>query len=277
MRILVAAALASGLAGCAAEDSAAPASFEATSGGHRLRYVGAAWGEAERPAGWREIALRFDLGPAGHGTLVSREGRGPPFEAITDAGTRVSISHVHPELLDGESTILGTRVDLPGSATALAEAVLEFDVLRVERWREHERGGLMDASLDEAVWPPFHLRFAGEGEAAWLSAGLVERVEAHPAEIAGLAEHLGVEFVNRHAVLRDAKGRRLVRYAVDYDHEDRAETGTYAIGKPGGPVEADPAIRYPVTLRLRIPEAWTVERVRFRFRDLPLPPAPPVR
>jgi hypothetical protein len=274
MRSIVAAALLTALAGCAAEAPAAHGIHDATSGEHRLRFLGAAWSWGGRHGDDRELSLRFDLGQAGQGTLLSRRRDGPLW-LVLPSGTRAGTDHAPLRAPGGGTTVVVERLFMPAHADSLAELTLEFIVLRVDRWREHERAGLMDASLDEMEWPPFRLGFAGEGESAWLSASLARDYEGPLPAAEALAEHLPEEFVTDRATIRDAKGRDLVRYATDHDHERRAANASYAVGKPGGPVEADPAIQYPVTLRLRIPELWTAERVQFRFRDLPLPPPPP--
>ena len=180
-----------------------------------------------------------------------------------------------PSVQRGTARVSGPLVTLEVPYESEIATVQDLDVdltvFRVELWKDTERSGLMDASLDEIPCAPFLLRFAGEGESCWLAVSMADDAKPPPGA-ADPAEVVNCGWVATTMTLTDAKGRMLVRS----NSEEREDTAlatfsTHATGTP--PPEGDPTIQYPVTVRLRIPEKWRTEVKTFRFRGLPAPPS----
>jgi len=93
-----------------------------------------------------------------------------------------------------------------------------------------------------------------------------------PAAEADLARFLGHGWAAMAAEVVDAKGRTLVCCGGGGD--GGFTSGEYMVAMPGAEPPADPAIAWPVTLTLRVPREYAVERVRFEVHDLDLPPRP---
>jgi len=257
------------LPACATAEPGAPAPAvpEAACGDHRLRLARVEWAAPATPGAAPALALQLDLLPGAEGALLScRPGR---VRVATASGATAETAPAHFRGLGADGTVVVRGIAVPGLANAAVDVALEFTLLRVAGWTTRERGGLMDAGLDEEIWPPFRVSFAGEGETAWLGASMAERDAGFPPSAAALGEHLSFEFVTERATLRDAKGRVLSHYVTS--GTGGAATASYAVGMPGGAPDADPSIAYPVTVRLDIPERWEAEVVRFVFRGLTLP------
>ena len=278
-----AAALVAGLFGCAAVPAeegvpaAVPGPVEAVSGPDRLTLVEARWVEdwAEKSGTFLRLKFRFDSSE--RGSLLSRA----PARILAEVPSgRVVAGDETPVQVEGDEAAVLLAIPRPGvQGGTLASLRVDCTVLRVREWSEFVREGLMDGGLDEMEWPPWTLRFAGEGESCWLAIGPAD--EGGPmfgfGTPAKLGDYLSPDFAARRASLRDAKGRDLVPWSIAEGKSGLVVTS--GIHLPGQPPPEDPTIDYPVALRLVVPGSWHAETVRFTFGEVPLPeprhPFPP--
>ena len=240
-------------------DRGGPPILVATSGPDTLRFVDRRIQGGFSSGGYTHLdwSIRFAFDSTERDSLLAR-------------GPQAMVGRWSDERWDGNpvaTRVEGREVVLEAANIDFTEVQIELGVVRVHAWKDHERAGLMDASLDDIEWPPYLLRCAGEGESFWLSASLMdpEKPMAPGTDPSSVLSHA---WAAETATVQDAKGRVLVRHSSSIEGETALATfSTHLPGTP--PPEGGPTIQYPVTVRLRVPTEWVSEVRRFRFRGLP--------
>ena len=233
----------------------------------RVLSVETSWSLVDSPLPKPLLSLLLEVETGSEDTLLSAT----PWraEAAPPGGGRVATEGMVPGGIG-----FGRRISLhgirPGATEGvLDEIVLDLLVVRVASWREYERTGVMDGGLDEMECPPWRLRFAGE-EAFWVDAALDLESLSEEAPRPPIARHVAEGAAAASARVTDARGRTLRAWAMS--ERTGHATATFEVPGTGDEPPDDPVIAYPVTVRFRVPEKWTLEPVRLVLRDVPLPP-----
>lgn len=170
-------------------------------------------------------------------------------------------------------TIRFSGLELYRPSDRLRRLRVECRLLRVFSWTEHTiliagPGSIAGpGATSEVLCPPFHVGLDGRETSALVSAWCGDDLRTLPAPQRELAAVLGHDWVAMSLELRDAAGRAL-------RCTSGGGTGGTTVGgyepEPVEPTGPAPAVAYPVTGTLRLPERWVVEIVPFEFEDLPL-------
>jgi hypothetical protein len=183
------------------------------------------------------------------------------------------VTHVGSASATGAVTISDIDVSTPRSR--LKDVEIEIALVRVTEWDQLKFSGLALGQSDLLKCGPFEFRVIGEPQQLRINASANSQFRA---EQEAYLKRIPLKFVNdiygiNNLVLRDALGRSPTSAMIS---GGTASKGTYTHWRP--PANAAPAegadsddIAYPITLSLQMPKRFETERVKFVFRDIPLP------
>ncbi len=158
-------------------------------------------------------------------------------------------------------------LDLGPDAKRIASLEIELRLVRVKTWRTEAATVAGPAATTRTTLAPFEFALTGEAHWVTVSAYSTDESGRDRRDVWGLVSH---RWAAGAATVVDAHGTPL-------DPMGGAGSGGFTSCTYGSMTKMDVAIAYPVTATFRVPDAWDVETVRYRFTDLDLAPVPPPR
>lgn len=274
-------------ASCALEAADAPpiaVTGKYSRGASRLRLESAVQERAPQGRNNFTVRLQFrlELAEGDAGTFSSEfpagfflnDEKSPLNSAQAEPGRSLGrVTHVGSSDATGGVTI--AEMEVGSQRARLKDVEIELALVRVTEWEELKFSGLGLGTSELLKCGPFEFRVVAELLRLRVNASASAQFRA---EQAAYRQRMPLKFVNdsfgiNRMVLRDAAGRSPTSSVIS---AGAATSGTFTVWRP--PVTAPATegadadeIAYPVTLSLQMPKRYETERLKFVFRDIPLP------
>jgi hypothetical protein len=184
-----------------------------------------------------------------------------------DDGAESAFDREHSMLDAAHRSVVLHGLDLGPDARRIATLEIELRLVRVKTWTTGTGSVAGPGATSRVIVAPFEFALTGEANWVTVSAYSTDESMRDRRDVFDLVSH---RWSSGAADVVDARGTRL-------DATGGGGSGGFTSCMYRSMTRMDAQIAYPVAAKLRVPDTWDVETVRYRFADLDLASVPPPR